>query len=96
MKHQKAPAPMTHTRWVESKPMWVIGSIDIYGAIHFKVGKAGGREVPMHDAPTSIGHRWRWNVHGQDWVATKTLDRLTGEEFAAVTEWLDRHGYIRH
>lgn len=74
-------------------PMWVVGCIDSYGAII-------GREVSddgdiMHRKEESKGRRWRWNIWGQEFHATRnpTLDRLSQEEFEAVSDWLERRGY---
>lgn len=74
-------------------PMWVIGCIDSYGAIHARV--ANSRGSLMHTPEESKGRRWRWNIWGQEFVATRNPanDRLSKEELFAVNDWLERKGY---
>lgn len=74
-------------------PMWVIGCIDAYGAITARHANSRGRV--MHGQDESRGKRWRWNIWGQEFTATRNgrLDEMNDEELAAVTEWLERHGY---
>lgn len=73
-------------------PMWVVGSIDSYGAIHARVAKSGGSV--MHTKAESNGKRWRWNIWGQEFHATRapTLDKLSDEEWTTVEDWLLRKG----
>jgi hypothetical protein len=49
----------------------------------------------MHGEGESRGRRWRWNIWGQEFHATKLgrLDEMTNDELLAVTDWLERHGY---
>ena len=72
-------------------PMWVIGCIDSYGAIIAR--HAHGGQNYMHTLAESKGKRWRWNIWGQEYHQTATLDRLTDEEYIAVDTWLERKGY---
>ena len=74
-------------------PMWVIGCIDAYGAITARHAASKGRV--MHSPDESRGKRWRWNIWGQEYTATRNgrLDDLNDEELAAVTDWLERKGY---
>ena len=76
-------------------PMWVIGCIDSHGAITAR--HAGGGKDLMHTPSESRGKRWRWNIWGQEYHASRAgrLDELTDYELAAVTEWLERKGYKR-
>lgn len=73
--------------------MWVIGCIDAYGAITAR--HANHKQSIMHSGAEARGKRWRWNIWGQEYTATRygRLDELTDEELAAVTDWLERHGY---
>jgi len=75
--------------------MWVIGCIDSNGAITAR--HAGGGQNLMHTPSESRGKRWRWNIWGQEYQATRNgrLDELTDDELAAVTDWLERKGYKR-
>lgn len=74
-------------------PMWVIGCIDSYGAITAR--HAAGHQQVMHSSAESRGKRWRWNIWGQEFVATRNgrLDEMNDEELTAVTDWLERRGY---
>lgn len=73
--------------------MWVIGCIDSNGAITAR--HAAGHQSIMHSPAESRGKRWRWNIWGQEYQATRNgrLDELTDDELAAVTDWLERKGY---
>lgn len=48
-----------------------------------------------HLPSESKGRRWRWNIWGQEYHATRnpTLDRLSKEEMDLVSDWLVRHGH---
>lgn len=73
--------------------MWVVGCIDSYGEIRARVVKGG---ASMTHAPSeSKGKRWRWNIWGQEYHATRnpTLDSLSKEELDLVSDWLVRHGH---
>lgn len=74
-------------------PMWVVGCIDSYGAITARLVK-GGQSI-THTSVESAGRRWRWNIWGQEFHATRnpTLDRLSAEEFDLVTNWLEHRGH---
>lgn len=81
-------------QWNESKPMWVIGTIDGYGAIRGRASKSHYNS-PMHSAKDGPGHRWRWNVWGQEFHSVLGAEfNLTSEESALVREWLAKKGYI--
>lgn len=75
------------------EPMWVVGCIDSYGEIRARVVKGG--QSMTHTPSESKGKRWRWNIWGQEYHATRnpTLDRLSGEETGLVSDWLERHGH---
>lgn len=75
--------------------MWVIGCIDSHGAITARHAAGNGRL--MHAPEESRGKRWRWNIWGQEYQATRNgrLDEMTDDELAAVTDWLERKGYKR-
>ena len=80
--------------WNKSKPMWVIGAIDSYGAIRGRAAK-NPNHSPTHSAEDGPGRRWRWNVWGQDFHSVLGSDKnITPEECALVKDWLERHGYI--
>jgi hypothetical protein len=73
--------------------MWVIGTIDSYGAIQARVY----REAGLHrDEDRRRGRCWRYNVWGQEFHAVLDKARLTEEEFEAILNWLDKNGYIYH
>lgn len=73
--------------------MWVVGCIDSYGSITAR--EAAGHGDIMHGVAESKGRRWRWNIWGQEFIATRnpSHDRLSTEEFHLVTGWLERKGY---
>ena len=75
-----------------SDPMWVVGSIDAYGAIHARVVKGG--ESATHTPAESKGKRWRWNIWAQEFMATRnpSNERLLPEEFQRIQAWLERKG----
>lgn len=75
-------------------PMWVVGCIDSYGAITARIVSHGGSVT--HTAEESRGRRWRWNIWGQDFVATRNPahDRLSDNERVSVMDWLVRHGCV--
>lgn len=76
-------------------PMWVVGCIDSYGAISARHVNCNGNI--MHTLEESKGRRWRWNIWGQEFHATRnpTLDKLSDEENLAVMNWLQRKGYAK-
>lgn len=78
--------------WNESKPMWVIGTIDSYGAITARASTSR-TSSPMHGIGDGNGHRWRWNVWGQDFHAVNGND-INADECLLVKDWLERKGYI--
>lgn len=81
--------------WNSSKPMWAIGTIDSYGAIRGRCSKSH-HHSPMHGPEDGPGHRWRWNIWGQEFHAVLGAENaMTREELFLVRDWLDRHGYIR-
>lgn len=51
----------------------------------------------MHGPEESKGRRWRWNIWGQEFVATRNPanDQLSKEEYFTVCDWLERKGYKR-
>lgn len=73
--------------------MWVVGCIDYQGSISARAVKCNG-DV-MHRKEESKGTRWRWNVWGQEFIATfnPSHNKLSSEELALVTEWLERKGF---
>ena len=75
--------------------MWVVGSIDAYGAIHARAVSGGGNV--MHGPAESKGKRWRWNIWRQEYVATRNAshEMLTDDEWKIVDDWLIKHGYRR-
>jgi len=79
--------------WNETKPMWVIGTIDSNGAIRARASV--GRNNPMHSAEDGPGRRWRWNVWGQDYHAVAGgHDNIGPEAALIVDDWLRNHGYV--
>jgi hypothetical protein len=82
---------MKKHEWNQTKPMWVVGSIDDRGAIVAQASDAGFS--PTHAGEYARGCRWRWNVCGQEFHATQYHDRMTDEEYMLVTEWLEKKGY---
>lgn len=89
-KSTKAKKRIPRHEWNSSKPMWVIGTIDSYGAIRARSG-----ECPMHGVGDGNGRRWRWNVWGGEFHSVMgNRNDLTGEEQVAVEDWLEKHGYI--
>jgi hypothetical protein len=77
--------------WHDHSEMWVIGCIDSHGAI---IGRgAGANGNIMHGKAESIGRRWRWNIHSQDWFACFGNINLTKEEIELVGYWLVEHEY---
>ncbi len=86
---------MDWKRWRRHEKTWIVGCIAHDGSITAKAFVLG-QGTPQHDAETSRGKRWRWNVPNQDFCAT--LDswgttRMDKEECAAVIDWLIRNGY---
>ncbi len=75
------------------EPMWVIGCIDAYGAIRARV--AAGHQNKLHGKEESVGKRWRWNIWGQEFYATREplLNQLSDEEIVLVESWLEHHGH---
>lgn len=73
-------------------PMWVIGCIEHNGAITARI--VNGRGRVMHGPEESKGKRWRWNIWGQEYTATRnpSNDRLSEEELAIVDNWLEEKG----
>ncbi len=73
--------------------MWVVGCIDSYGAITARAVNGAG-DV-MHSANESRGKRWRWNIWGQEFIATRnpSHDKLSEEEFETVCDWLIKKGF---
>lgn len=69
-------------------PMWVIGCIDSNGAIRARHANFKGNI--MHGSDESCGKRWRWNIWGQDFHATRLrqLNELTAEESFLIIDWL--------
>lgn len=90
MKRKRKPYERPHR---PDDPMWVIGCIDSYGAIHSRLARSTASL--MHGPNESKGKRWRWNIWGQEFVATRnpTHDQLTKEEYFDVCDWLERHEY---
>ena len=70
-------------------PIWVVGSIDSYGAIHAR--HAGRSENILHGVNESKGKRWRWNIPEQKFVTTSLLE----DEMILVVDWLESRGYKR-
>ena len=73
-------------------PMWVVGCITAHGAIIARIVK--GPSCVTHTEAESKGKRWRWNIWGQEFHATRAnnLDPLTDEELVLVHDWLKRNG----
>ena len=68
-------------------PLWVIGSIDSYDAIHARHCCRG--ENNLHSGDQARGHRWRWHIQKQKFVTTS----LPGDQMPIVVDWLERNGY---
>ncbi len=73
-------------------PMYVIGYIDSYGDIN-------GRMVTIDDCSThtldlSKGHRWRWCIPDQSYMAPRGNSELTDKEQFLVEDWLEKNGYM--
>jgi hypothetical protein len=76
-----------HARKGIHDPVWVVGCIDSYGAIHAR--HAAAVENTLHGPNESKGTRWRWNIQEQKFVLTALLE----SELATVVDWLERKGY---
>lgn len=87
-------APIPRWKWNESKPMYVIGTIDSYGAIRARFSSKNNS--PTHTAEDGPGHRWRFNIWAQDFHPVLGKQLLTQEECVMVHNWLDGKGYIYH
>lgn len=84
---------MKQHEWARTKPMWVIGTIDSQGAIRARASK--GRDNPIHGKDDGPGHRWRWNVWGQEFHAVMGgASTMKQEEYETVTNWLTVNGYV--
>ena len=81
---------MTRRRRTEG-PMWVVGSIDAYGAIMGRVIPEG--DAGLHTPEEKAGHSWRWCLWSQDWPDFLGCHNLTREEIDLVEDWLERHGH---
>lgn len=80
-------------QFLPDDPMWIVGSIDAYRAIHARVVE--GYASTTHTPAESIGKRWRWNIWQQEYTATRNAshERLTDEEYMVISDWLERKGY---
>lgn len=76
-------------------PIYVVGCIDTYGAIHHKLARLGG-DV-MHGRNESKGRRFRWNILAQEFQGTLDSFRggghMSAEETKIVLDWLEKKGY---
>ena len=73
-------------------PMWVIGYIDSYGAIDARMVTLDDTST-SHTLDLSRGHRWRWNIPDQNYMAPRGRSELTDEECFLVEDWLEKNGY---
>lgn len=81
------------------RPMWVIGYVDAYGAVH-------ARQISMHDTVYGCGsmhtneerlsgRSFRWNVHEQEFGVVLTgCDRLDDDDRFRVLDYLDSGGHV--